>query len=322
MRRRSRLIAAGLGLGAAGALAAAACALLAERHYLFDIVAQFAAPALTGACVGAVLSAAALRPRIAAAWLVAIAGLLVAMQPQLRPFPPGAGPATRVYFNNVYVMNPRPAQLAASIEDADADVVALVEVGPRHERAAAAVLARYPHRLSAVTGAFQGKTPRILFASRAPLRVLANERRDGLAVTEVEVTAASGPFRLIAVHLTRPWPFDDPRAQDRQAARLARRVMAGDVGRTVLVGDFNAVPAGAVLRRFSRETGLRPLAAPTGTWPAWVPPGFRVGIDNALAGPALSLSDRRVGAVTGSDHRAIVFEVRRAAALPERRLAP
>ncbi len=312
-RRRSTLLTLGLGGGAPGALGMAAAALLADRWYLFDLLAQFAAPAATLSAAGAVLSAVAFRPRLAAAWLAALGLLLTAMQPQLRPWTPppvpGAAPV-RVYVANLYVLNPEPWRAVSSIARERPDVLALVEVGPRHLRALGPTLARYPHRLTAVDGAFRGGTPRIVVASRFPIRTLANARRDGLAVTEVAIEAPGVPFRLIATHLTRPWPFDDPQAQTRQVDRLARRINAGDVERTLVVGDFNAVPAGAVLRRLSRRASLTPVAAPTGTWPAFAPFGFRVSIDNALAGRALSLSDRRVGEPTGSDHRPIVFEVR------------
>lgn len=296
----------------AASLTLAAAALLADRHYALDLLAQFAAPALVLAAAGALAAAAALRPAFATANLLAFAVLLVAMQPQLRPATPAAAPApaVRVLFNNVWVRNPEPARLAATVAAEDADVVALVEVGPRHLRALEPVLRRYPHRIVSVTGRFRGRDPRILIASRHPLALRASERRDGLAVTEVDVAAPGLPFRLVASHLTRPWPFDRPQAQHRQAERLARRILAGEPRRTLLVGDFNAVPAGAVLRRFSARTGLVPAPAPLGTWPAAVPAPLRIGIDNAFAGPELSLAARRVGPDTGSDHRPVLLTLR------------
>lgn len=299
----------------AASLVLAVAALLADRHYALDLLAQFAAPALVLAALGALAAAAAFRPAAAAANLLALAGLLVAMQPQLRPATPppasaAAAAAVRVLFNNAWVRNPEPERLAAAVAAEDADVVALVEVGPRHLRALEPVLRRYPHRIVSVAGRFRGRDPRILIASRHPLTLRASERRDGLAVTEVDVAAPGLPFRLVASHLTRPWPFDRPQAQHRQAERLARRILAGEPRRTLLVGDFNAVPAGAVLRRFAERTSLIPAPAPLGTWPSAVPAPLRIGIDNAFAGPELSLAARRVGPDTGSDHRPVLLTLR------------
>lgn len=317
-RRRSALLGLLLGGGSPAGLVVAASALLADRGYVFDLIAQFTAPAVALTCVGALACAAALRPRLAAAWLLALALQLAAMQPQLRPQvrPTAFGAAAvRVYFANLYVLNPAPVRAVASIAAEDPDVIVLIEVGPRHLRALGPLLRRYPHRLISTTGRFHGRDPRIVVASRYPLRTLANERRDGLAVTEAAVDAPGAAFRLVATHLTRPWPFDDPGAQTRQARRLARRINAGDASRTLVVGDFNAVAAGAVMQRFAADARLTPLAAPAGTWPAFAPAPFRIAIDNALAGSALSLTERRVGADTGSDHRPVSFDVAPAQAL-------
>lgn len=309
-------------------MAIASAALMAERWFVFDVIAQFAAPTLSAAAIGGGVCLLLRCWRIAAAFGAAMALLVWAMAPQLWPPNPASAASIapiRVYLANLYVSNPEPALAAESIARERPDVIALVEVGPRHERALWTALAAYPHRLSSVDGAFRGKRPRILIASRWPLRVDDNARRDGLAVTDATVGTPHGPIRMVVSHLTRPWPFDDPGAQMRQAERLRRRLAAGDLRRTLVMGDFNAVPAGAVLRRFARESGLRPLAALSGTWPAWAPPGFRVAIDNAFVGEGLSLSNRRIAAPTGSDHRAVVFSVRPTAssrAAPTRQTRP
>lgn len=295
-----------------GAGLAAASTLLADRAPVFALIEQFAAPAAALAVIAAPAAFLTSR-RWGAALLAASAAVLVfGLRPQLFPeSPPPAGDAraVRVYFANVWAKNDRMSTLKASIQEADADVVALVEVTEDHQRMLPVLLEDYPYLVSGRPGTRYAGAPRVLVASRVPVRAIGRERADGLSALEVLVRAPGTPFRLMVVHTTRPWPFDRPDAQARQLERVKARLFNGGPERTLLVGDFNATPSTAVLERFAAQTRMRPAPAVVGTWPSAAPAPFRIGIDNAFVGRELTITSRRLGAPNGSDHKPLVLTV-------------
>jgi endonuclease/exonuclease/phosphatase (EEP) superfamily protein YafD len=290
---------------------AASCA-FADVHYAFDFLAQFAAPALMLALICVPLALIDRRQTAMVAFLLGAVALFLALRPQIFPvvLPPAPGdPPARIYFSNIWVQNDRLGEAAKSIKAAKPDVVALVEVSDMHERAASVLFEGFPYRVRTPSARNFPGGPHAVIASRWPVTRTDHAVVDGLPALEATVEAPDGPFRLIAVHLTRPWPFQPPRAQRRQLEALISRVRAGDPERTVVVGDFNATASGALLRDFTARTGLRPAPARTGDWPGLVPGPFRLAIENVFAGRGLALVDRTVGAPNGSDHRPLVFEV-------------
>lgn len=294
-----------------GAALIAGGSLLADRAPLFALLEQFAAPALALAAL-LVVPAFVTGRRWASLLFVAIGGVLaLTLQPQWfpekTPAAPGAKPV-RVYFANVWAKNDRMSLLKASIAEADADVVALVEVTEDHQRLLPVLLEDYPYLISGKPGRRHAGAPRVLVASRYPVRVLGRERSDGLSALEATVRGPE-PFRLIVLHVTRPWPFDRPGAQANQLERVKTRLFNGAPERTLLVGDFNATPSATVLERFAEQTSMRPAPALIGTWPSVLPGPLRIGIDNAFVGRGLTVTSRRVGAPNGSDHRPVVLEV-------------
>jgi endonuclease/exonuclease/phosphatase (EEP) superfamily protein YafD len=129
------------------------------------------------------------------------------------------------------------------------------------------------------------------------------------SVFEAEVSAAK-PFRLVIVHLQRPWPY---RGQDDMLQQLAARLSGGRAARAVVVGDFNATLSSMALRRFVHDTGMTPLPVVFGDWPSIVPAPLRLGIENVMTGPALTAFHRQLAPANGSDHQPIVFEIAPAA---------
>ena len=244
---------------------------------------------------------------------VAAAFLLLHLGPQWfprhAPAAEGARPVT-VYFANVWVQNQDNAAIARSVQQVNADVVALTEIADNHAPALPEILKAYPYRTATAPARYFQGGPRTVIASRYPLSPSSVSIQDGLAVGEVTVRAPGGPIRLLAVHLTRPWPLDGRvRAQRDQTRRLARRIQAGPAMPVLVVGDFNATASSAILRRFAKEAGLTPAPARLGTWFHPMPGVFSIAIDNAFAGPGLTVLDRKVGPPNGSDHRPIVVTV-------------
>jgi endonuclease/exonuclease/phosphatase (EEP) superfamily protein YafD len=290
---------------------AAACA-FSDVHYAFDLVAQFAEPALALALIGAPLALIDRRQTAMISFLLGAAALSLALRPQMFPaeFPPtGHAHPVRIYFSNIWAQNEHVQEAAQSIKASGAEVVALVEVSDAHEQAAPVLFAGYPYRVRTPSSRNFPGGPHTVIASRYPVLRTDIGVYDGLPALEALIGAPDGPFRLVVVHLTRPWPFRPPHEQRAQMDALAARVRAGDVDRTVVVGDFNATASGALLRDFAIKAGVRAAPARRGDWPAPLPGPFRLAIENAFVGRGLTVIDRRIGRPNGSDHRPIVFKV-------------
>lgn len=306
---RRALPAFGAGVAAAGAVVAISHA-MSGLWRPFDAIGQLSEPWLF--LCGAVLLGALWLRRWSAAAAVALVcvGLGLALWPQVsaRAPKPGPGAPLKIYFNNIWTDNVDGAAIARSIGSSDADIVALVQVSAQNRGFVEQALGRrYPYRVWARR--VSNGLGRTLIASRFPL---SGEEPDcefwklppGFEV----VVHAPEPIRLIVVHLPRPWPFRSD--QRGEFGRLASQVNAGGgVDRTVTVGDFNATLSSAVQAKLARDTGLHPLPAALGDWPTLFPSPLRIAIENAYAGPGLSLTRRRLAPFSGSDHQPLVFEV-------------
>src|SRR5262249_9480573 len=89
-----------------------------------------------------------------------------------------------------------------------------------------------------------------------------------------------GDLSLVAVHMTRPWPFKPRHDQPLEIEGIAARTKEA-AGPKLVVGDFNAVPWGAIVRRMSAVANVKALPS-RGTWHAAMPFPLRLPIDEAL----------------------------------------
>lgn len=305
----------GLGLliawGASAGLAGVGLAALSGiGHRWVDILAQFTAPAVVG---GLLLLTACLILRLwsgAAAAGLAAALLLIAAWPQWAPDRrlDAEGPALRLYTANLWGRNEDVARMRQSIEAADADVLVLIELGDAPSAQLDALLDGWPHRAVSGRRVGAGGAVRSVIASRLPLE--AHE----LSLHEVETTAATiqapfGPVEMIAVHLTRPWPFQYQWGQIIQVMELGeyRKTLSNPV---VATGDFNSVSTARIGRQMRDELGLTAAPGWPGTWPAKAPGPLRINIDQVYRSPDLVVTERRLGLPTGSDHRPVITVLR------------
>lgn len=307
-----RMILNGLGMMALiPPVAVAVSSLSAHGHRWPDIVGQFAGPALAAT---AILTLAFLLMRLwpATAGGVIVTGLLaLAVAPQwFPPRPASTGQPLTVYSANLYAPNADVAAMRRSIEAADADVLVLIEFGDAPAAEIDRVLAGYPHRAIA-TRANRNGGPRSVIASRWPLERLPNDTGE-IETGVARVAAPGGPVTVMAVHLTRPWPYQFQWAQIIQAQKMLERRAAIE-GPVIVAGDFNSTSAARIGRLIRSEGGL--VAAPgfPGTWPSSMPALFGMTIDQVYHSPDLVAVDRRLGRPTGSDHRPVVTTFRRAA---------
>jgi len=308
---------AALGIVAAPA-AVALSALSGIGHRWTDLLAQFVAPALAATLVLTLICALLkLRPAMIAS-LGVTALLIVAVWPQWLPMggaqPREGAPALTLYSANLWAWNSDVDAITRSIQDADADIVVLVELGDAPSARMDHVLAGYPHRVLNARVDRPSGAARAAIASRYPLTAIA-DRPDGLVSVAAVAQTPLGPVNIIGAHLTRPWPFQYQWGQINQAAALAaiRRDMTGPV---IAAGDFNSVSSARIGRQIQAEAGLIPAPGWPGTWPSAVPSAVGMTIDQVWRSPDLALLERKLGRKTGSDHRPVITRFTLAAEAP------
>lgn len=297
-----------MAIGVLGApLAVAVSALSGIGHRWPDILAQFTAPALF-ATAAALMLLLLLRlwPAVMAG-AVTLALLTVAVWPQWMPDRGTAvaeGQTLSLYSANVLWSNNDTAAIAASVREADADVVILIELGNGPAARIEEILAAYPHRVGSPAVGRGLKPARSVIASRYPLSEIA-DRPDGLHAVGAVVQTPLGPVNILGVHLTRPWPFRYQWGQISQTLALGqvRRDLTGPV---IVAGDFNAVSSARIGRQVQAELGLIPAPGFPGTWPTRVPSFAGITIDQVYRTADLALLERRPGLANGSDHRPVV----------------
>ncbi|MBB5746455.1 endonuclease/exonuclease/phosphatase family protein [Brevundimonas variabilis] len=297
-----------LAIGVLGApLAVALSALSGIGHRWPDILAQFAAPALfaTGGVL-VVLVLLRLWPSVLVG-AVTLGLLAIAVWPQWMPergTPAGDGPTLSLYSANVLWKNNDVEAIAASVREADADVVILIELGNGPTARIEDVLADYPYRVGSPAIARAGKPARTIIGSRYPLTEIP-DRPDGLHAVGAVVRTPLGPVNILGVHLTRPWPYQYQWGQIRHVMALTevRRDLTGPV---IVAGDFNAVSSARIGRQVQAELGVIPAPGFPGTWPTGIPAFAGITIDQVYRSADLVLLERRLGLENGSDHRPVV----------------
>lgn len=208
--------------------------------------------------------------------------------------------------------------LAASVlMAADADVLAIVEAPPAWSRSTALLARHYPYSSAEA----DGPNGVILF-SKFPLRRIEQARADrnspafATAFVDLGGGAAIG---VTAVHLS--WPIVAAGAQDKQIAIIGS-LLSAEVGPKVLMGDFNAPPWSAAMKRVELNTDLSMIGGLRRTWLGGYPNPIRYAttgslygnevpallgqhIDHVLLSPDTGVDGIEVIPLPGSDHRAV-----------------
>ncbi len=287
-------------------------AITGMRNQYADLIAQFTAPALFATLGLGIILLLFRRRRWAAATLLPAAMLLIAVSPQW--FPSASKPAdgaasVRLYSANLWARNRDLDAIAASIRQADADVVMLIELGDATAPHLEALVGDYPHRIASPRIDRPNGAVRSVIASRYPLVAL--PRTDRMEAVGARAMTPLGPVNFVSIHLTRPWPFEESWGQISQAMFLDE-MLQGLSGPVVVAGDFNSVSSARIGKMVQRDIGLRPAPGFPGTWPSSLPSALSITIDQVYASPDLAFISRRLGRPTGSDHRPVVTEITRA----------
>lgn len=266
----------------AGALAAA---LFGRRDW----------PTVLLAGLAAVLCALQLGPELAAAL------------DRTRPAP-GAERIKLIQFN-AYHRNADPAASARWLLAQDADVVVVEEGFEAAAPVVRALAARYPHH-TACPGPLEACAP-LIFSRRRPL-ASGQFPGAGLAARWATFPGAGGPFTVVGLHSTHPYP---PPLQQEEHARLEAALRPLPTRRLILAGDFNSTPWSFTLRRLDRALPLTRRTHAIATWPSgeaqemgrrFTLPFPVLPIDHVYAGAGWRTVEVDRGPALGSDHRPIV----------------
>ncbi|MEO0752269.1 MAG: endonuclease/exonuclease/phosphatase family protein [Pseudomonadota bacterium] len=173
---------------------------------------------------------------------VALAGIASVVWHKLPRATPG--PVT-IYQKNVFHSNAELAGLAADILQTKADFVTLQEVSVANEALLDLLSEAYPHQTLC---RYTERSGVAVLSRLEPVEDGPCERRYGMA--RITVDLAGGRYHVAALHLS--WPF--PGQQPRQLRRLLNDLERLDYP-ILIGGDFNMVPWSNALARVARASG-------------------------------------------------------------------
>jgi endonuclease/exonuclease/phosphatase (EEP) superfamily protein YafD len=243
------------------------------------------------ACVGALLSAWPL-----AGYVAVPAGIAE------------AGPEHfRVVSFNVWFRNHDLVRVAAWLEQTHADAIVLQELGASQARELQALLPSYPH--SYVEARRYGAVvfTRWPMLTGESVTLSAEGARGVYAVLDWHGSQVA----LLGVHLHWPLGPGNSRLRNEELGSIAS--FARGSGLPLLVaGDFNVTPWSTHYRELLRGSSLGDCAAQRSlapTWPSQFPP-LGISIDHCLASHEWRSVEVHTGPWLGSDHRALIADLR------------
>ncbi len=216
--------------------------------------------------------------------------LWVAWAPRAQP---AGGSAVRVTTANLFYHS---ADHRPAIAPLEGDIVALIETRPE-DRSLVRNDPRWPHQrwLQARNYGAMG------LLSRWPMQASELELLDAPGI-DARIALPWGSVRVIALHTWSPSSLRHAGMNRRQLAELAG-IAETEPGPLLILGDLNATPGEAEMRRL-HACGLR-LAhgGSPRTWPSWLGPAG-IAIDHILV-RGLRLGDAQAVRLPGSDHHGV-----------------
>jgi len=248
-------------------------------------------------------------------WAIAAAAGLAFSLAQVLPWYAGEQtpdlqpPAVKLLISNVNQGNHRHQLLERLVTIEDPDVVGLVEVNQRWQRALGFLRERYPYHFEMPDERFVG----LGLYSRLPLEDARTVRLPGGSTPAIAATlkAPGGNIEILIVHPVPPMSARLIRRRNEQILGLAQyaRSVAGPL---VMAGDFNITMWNRGYQPLKEVAGLQNAREGRGIEPTWPAiPALGVPIDHILASPEVQLRDFGALPAVGSDHLPVsaVFSV-------------
>ncbi len=286
------------------------------RHGLiFELMSHFRVQYALLLLAGAAILLALRSRRLAVLAAVIAAADAVAVWPYVMPAGHAAlaavesAPPLRVLSQNVNTANDQYAQVLSLIEAEQPDLVLLLEVNARWMERMRPLDASYPYRISSPRSDNFG----IALWSRVALMEPRIEPMTEARVPTIisRIALPDGEIRFIGTHPLPPVSARYLALRNEQLKLVAAEVASSDLP-TIVIGDLNITPWSPAFADLLRVGNLRDTSRGQGlqrTWPAssWL---MRIPIDHVLVSNAVQATSRRVGPDVGSDHRAVVADLR------------
>ena len=212
----------------------------------------------------------------------------------------------RLLHLNLRFNNPTPERVLSLIGRTQPDVVTLNEVSQMWRDKLALISATYPYRLVCDAPGWVGGAA---ILSRRPFADgdAGACDKDGL-MARVGVDFGGERIDMAAMHLSWPWPFEQPRQID-----LLREPLKRLGGTALVAGDLNATSWSAAVRQVA---GAGHMTRVEGIGPTWLyrrlPKAWRpwigLPIDQIFAKGRVTVHSARVVEDVGSDHAPVLVE--------------
>ncbi|MCO6389477.1 AP endonuclease [Aliihoeflea aestuarii] len=215
-------------------------------------------------------------------------------------------PVFRLFHLNLRFDNDRPDLVLSAIGAHRPDVITFTEASIEWREWLEVLEGAYPYQVICPPPSRIGG---VAILSRRPfLSESAEACSDRGSFARVDIDFAGRPASVIAMHLGWPWPFGQQSHFERIAHDLS---VLSD--RTILAGDFNAVPWSQTVRQIADMGHFQVLRGIGPTWlhrslpDAWLP-WVGLPIDQVMVKDGIRVEGARTLDAVGSDHLPILVE--------------
>ncbi|MCA8941190.1 MAG: endonuclease/exonuclease/phosphatase family protein [Planctomycetes bacterium] len=307
MRRRS--LRRGIAVAAGIVLIPFVFALLGDLWWFFELWAHF------HGCYAIAYTPWALGLYLARVKRMAIVTGITVLLDMMFVVPLWIGPTTsgqpanlRVMSINVNTSNRWYRIMHQAVAKEQPDILVVQETDNDWITSLAGIRREYPYYVERPRGDNFG----IAFYSKYPCSSLEVEDIGPLAIPSILARLEGfGELRIVSTHPMPPTPYRKPFARNEQLAKIAERIRRLD-GEVLLIGDLNTSSWTRSFRKLVDRSELRDARLGFGRCPTW--PGrfapLGTAIDHALVSEGIEVVDYRVGDFIGSDHRAIIVDLR------------
>ena len=286
--------------------------MLAQMHWLADLMANLRVQQVIAILIAVVITICFRRWR----WLTLQIVLLAIHVPWFASAfvgrPSDAGQDLVVLVANVLTSNRHHDLIVNQIETADADVVAILELGTPLARTLELKIAQsYPFRSALPQD--QGNFGIGLY-SKHPLKDVQQFDLNIPSIKSIAATVSKDgqSYRVVATHPLPPMGRQGAKNRNDHLQQLADRLANYHDQNLeipmILVGDLNLTPWSPLFADFESVSGLRRAGRGYGMTPTWYArPNFAMGLmlDHGLISDDLDCVSHQIGDGIGSDHRSV-----------------
>jgi len=281
---------------------------LGQLWVAFDVFSQFT---LQFAVVALAFLVGLFMPRakLLAAFILIVVGVigigtwphLASEAPQTLATPAEGMQEIRVASYNTLYDNENIDAVKAEVARLDADVITLLEMGPKKRRIMAELKDRYPYQADC----YKVDYCNLVVLSKFP--VIESDARalwEGAPYIRAKLGPEAGGLTVFGIHTIR---FPHSRAQFRQVNVIAQ-LIENTPGRKLVMGDFNATPFSRIVEVVEQRANLRRLTS-LPSWPSHV--GLpQMAIDHIFVSSGIIPTEsQRIGEPAGSDHFPVTLKI-------------